>query len=228
MTHNDRATPDVMSPMRARRANKRQVIIAPATDPYRKHQALVDLARAISLEVKPPQLPEHSIGRKFTGTASAETRADWIEWVDLVARRWPGPLTAQDLRAMSGAPMSWCVMILEEWRALLERGLNEAHRRSLVLSYLAEAEAISREALALIQSSGDEQLRLAGLRLALESLKKRQNCIGFDRLSLEPRSISAQCWQEQPAVSGLTMDELRRVGEIVSRALSREAQDSPA
>ena len=99
MSQVKRRTALALSPMRAREC------------------AIADHERASELES--PRLPEHPIGKKFLGVASAEMRAEWIRWIDDVARRWPAPLSAQDLAKISGAPMNWCVAMLEEWRAHL-------------------------------------------------------------------------------------------------------------
>ena len=199
-----------------------RLIIAPASDPYARHQALIDLAHDIARELPPPSLPDHPIGRQYTGVAAPETRADWITYVDQVARRWPGPLNAHDLARITGAPVRWTNKIVGEWRALLERGLTEDQRRSMALAMSAEAEAIAREALALVQSSGDERLKAAGLKLALDSLTRRQSLIGADQISLQaPVEVSAGDWTEQAAAAGLSAEDLKDIGDIASRAMSR-------
>ena len=153
-------------------------------------------------------------------------RASWIAYVDQVARRWPAPLTAQDLNKITGAPMRWTQAILKDWRALLERGITEDQRRSMALALGAEAEAIAREALALVQSSGDERLKAAGLKLALDSLARRQSLIGADKINLEARvEVNSGSWTDHAAAAGLTGDELRQIGDIASRAISRESQE---
>lgn len=203
-----------------------RVIIAPASDPYYRHQALVDLAQDIARELPPPSLPDHPIGRQYRGVAPPETRASWIQWVDTAARRWPAPLTPPDIQKMTGAPPQWCKAIHDEWRALLERGITEEQRRSMALSLGAEAEAIAREALALVQSSGDERLKAAGLKLALDSLARRQSLIGADKISLEARvEVTQGSWTEHAAAAGLTGDELRQIGDIASKAMSRQARE---
>ena len=203
-----------------------RVIIAPASDPYYRHQALVDLAQDIARELPPPSLPDFPIRQDFTGRAPADTRAEWLAYIDQVARRWPGPFTAHDLAKITGAPVRWTHKLLAEWRALLERGLTEEQRRSMALSLGAEAEAIAREALALVQSSGDERLKAAGLKLALDSLARRQSLIGADKISLEARvEVSQGSWTEHAAAAGLTGDELRQIGDIASKAMSRQARE---
>ena len=203
-----------------------KVLIAPASDPYYRHQSLVDLAQGISRELPPPSLPDHMIGLQYIGRAEGDVRASWIAYVDEVARRWPAPLTAQDLNKITGAPMRWTQAILKDWRALLERGITEDQRRSMALALSAEAEAIAREALALVQSSGDERLKAAGLKLALDSLARRQSLIGADKINLEARvEVSSGSWTDHAAAAGLTGDELRQIGDIASRAISRESQD---
>lgn len=203
-----------------------RVLIAPASDPYYRHQSLVDLAQGISRELPPPSLPDHMIGLQYIGRAEGDVRASWIAYVDEVARRWPAPLTAQDLNKITGAPMRWTQAILKDWRALLERGITEDQRRSMALALSAEAEAIAREALALVQSSGDERLKAAGLKLALDSLARRQSLIGADKISLEARvEVSSGSWTDHAAAAGLTGDELRQIGDIASRAISRESAE---
>jgi len=216
------ATPP--APIPAPRAER--VIIAPASDPYYRHQALKDLAQEIAQEIPPPSLPDHPIGRQFTGVAPAHTRAEWIAYIDQVARRWPGPLTAQDLAKITGAPMKWTHKLIHEWKALLERGITEDQRRSMALSMGAEAEAIAREALALVQSSGDERIKAAGLKLALDSLARRQSLIGADKIALEARvEVQQGSWTDHAAAAGLSGDELRQIGDIASRAISRKDGD---
>ena len=199
-----------------------RLVIAPASDPYSRHQALIDLASDIARELPPPFLPDHPIRNEFVGRAAPETRAAWIDYVDQVARRWPGPLNAHDLARITGAPIRWTNKIVGEWRALLERGLTEDQRRSMALAMSAEAEAIAREALALVQSSGDERLKAAGLKLALDSLARRQSLIGADQISLQaPVEVSSGDWTEQAAAAGLSAEDLKDIGDIASRAMSR-------
>lgn len=203
-----------------------RVIIAPASDPYYRHSALQDLAQDIAQELPPPALPDHPIGRQYTGVAPADTRAEWISYIDQVARRWPGPLTAHDVSKITGAPVKWTHQLVGEWRALLERGITEDQRRSMALSMGAEAEAIAREALALVQSSGDERIKAAGLKLALDSLARRQSLIGADKIALEARiEVSQGSWTDHAAAAGLSGDELRQIGDIASRALSRKEEE---
>ncbi len=203
-----------------------RVLIAPASDPYYRHQPLVDLAQGIARELPPPDLPDFPIRQEFTGRAPSTTRAAWIAYVDEVARRWPAPLNAHDLNKITGAPVRWTQQIIKDWRALLERGITEDQRRSMALALSAEAEAIAREALALVQSSGDERLKAAGLKLALDSLARRQSLIGADKINLEARvEVSSGSWTDHAAAAGLTGDELRQIGDIASRAISRESQD---
>jgi hypothetical protein len=212
------------APIPAPRAER--VIIAPASDPYYRHFALVELAQDIARELPPPSLPDHPIGQEYTGRATGDRRAEWISYIDQVARRWPGPLTPQDLSKISGAPVRWTNRLLEEWRALLERGITEDQRRSMALSMGAEAEAIAREALALVQSSDDERIKATGLKLALDSLARRQSLIGADKVALEARvEVTQGSWTEHAATAGLTGDELRQIGDIASRALSRKDED---
>ena len=203
-----------------------KVLIAPASDPYYRHQPLVDLAQGIARELPPPDLPDFPIRQEFTGRAPSTTRAAWIAYVDEVARRWPAPLNAHDLNKITGAPVRWTQQIIKDWRALLERGITEDQRRSMALALSAEAEAIAREALALVQSSGDERLKAAGLKLALDSLARRQSLIGADKISLEARvEVSSGSWTDHAAAAGLTGDELRQIGDIASRAMSRESKE---
>lgn len=212
------------APVLAPRAER--VIIAPASDPYYRHFALVELAQEIARELPPPSLPDHPIGQEFTGRATGDRRAEWITYIDQVARRWPGPLTPQDLSKITGAPVRWTHKLLEEWRALLERGITEDQRRAMALSMGAEAEAIAREALALVQSSGDERIKATGLKLALDSLARRQSLIGADRVALEARiEVSQGSWTDHAAAAGLTGEELKQIGDIASRALSRKDEE---
>ena len=212
------------APVLAPRAER--VIIAPASDPYYRHSALVELAQDIARELPPPSLPDHPIGQDYTGRARGDKRAEWISYIDQVARRWPGPLTSQDLAKITGAPVRWTHKLLEEWRALLERGITEDQRRAMALSMGAEAEAIAREALALVQSSGDERIKATGLKLALDSLARRQSLIGADKVALEARiEVSQGSWTDHAAAAGLTGDELRQIGDIASRALSRKDEE---
>ena len=201
----------------------KELIIAPSSDPYARHQSLLDLAQGIAQELPPPRLPDHKIGRQYTGVAPGETRAAWISYIDQVARRWPAPLTSQDLHRITGAPETWTSRILVEWKALLERGITEDQRRSMALSMSAEAEAIAREALALVQSSGDERLKAAGLKLALDSLARRQSLIGADQISLAaPVEVTETSWTEHAAAAGLSAEDLKDIGDIASRAMSRQ------
>ena len=203
-----------------------RVLIAPASDPYYRHKPLVDLAQGIARELPPPDLPDFPIRQEFTGRAPSTTRAAWIAYVDEVARRWPAPLNAHDLNKITGAPVRWTQQIIKDWRALLERGITEDQRRSMALALSAEAEAIAREALALVQSSGDERLKAAGLKLALDSLARRQSLIGADKINLEARvEVSTGSWTDHAAAAGLTGDELRQIGDIASRAISREGTE---
>mgnify|MGYP003148732294 CR=1 FL=1 len=203
-----------------------RVLIAPASDPYYRHQPLVDLAQGIARELPPPDLPDFPIRQEFTGRAPSTTRAAWIAYVDEVARRWPAPLNAHDLNKITGAPVRWTQQIIKDWRALLERGITEDQRRSMALALSAEAEAIAREALALVQSSGDERLKAAGLKLALDSLARRQSLIGADKINLEARvEVNSGSWTDHAAAAGLTGDELRQIGDIASRAISRESRE---
>jgi len=212
------------APVLAPRAER--VIIAPASDPYYRHFALVELAQEIARELPPPSLPDHPIGQEYTGRATGDKRAEWIHYIDQVARRWPGPLTSQDLAKITGAPVRWTNKLLEEWRALLERGITEDQRRAMALSMGAEAEAIAREALALVQSSGDERIKATGLKLALDSLARRQSLIGADKVALEARvEVTQGSWTDHAAAAGLTGDELRQIGDIASRALSRKEEE---
>ena len=212
------------APVLAPRAER--VIIAPASDPYYRHFALVELAQEIARELPPPSLPDHPIGQEYAGRARGDRRAEWITYIDQVARRWPGPLTPQDLAKITGAPARWTQKMLEEWRALLERGITEDQRRAMALSMGAEAEAIAREALALVQSSGDERIKATGLKLALDSLARRQSLIGADKVALEARiEVSQGSWTDHAAAAGLTGDELRQIGDIASRALSRKDEE---
>ena len=115
---------------------------------------------------------------------------------------------------------------MEEYRALLERGITEERRRSMALTMTAEAEAIAREALALVESSGDERIKATGLKLALDALARRQSLIGADKIALEARvEISQGSWTDHAAAAGLTGDELRQIGDIASRAISRKGSE---
>ena len=102
----------------------------------------------------------------------------------------PAPLTVQDVVSITGAPTNWCKAIFTEWRALLEQGINEDQRRGMVLSLLCEAEAISPKALAIVQSSGDERLQVNGLKIALDSLKRRQSLLEETHPTINQVSIS--------------------------------------
>ena len=135
-------------------------------------------------------------------------------------------MTAHDVSKITGAPVKWTHQLVGEWRALLERGITEDQRRSMALSMGAEAEAIAREALALVQSSGDERIKAAGLKLALDSLARRQSLIGVDKIALEARvEVTQGAWRDHAAAAGLSGDELRQIGDIASRALSRKDDD---
>ena len=203
-----------------------RVIIAPASDPYYRHQSLVDLAQSIAQELPPPSLPDHKIGKEFTGRASGDLRATWLDYIDQVSRRWPGPFSAHDLSKITGAPVRWTFKLMEEYRALLERGITEERRRSMALTMTAEAEAIAREALALVQSSGDERIKATGLKLALDALARRQSLIGADKIALEARvEVTSGAWTEHAAAAGLTGEELRQIGDIASRAISRKGSE---
>ena len=203
-----------------------RVIIAPASDPYYRHQSLVNLAQSIAQELPPPSLPDHTIGKEFTGRASGDLRATWLDYIDQVSRRWPGPFTAHDLTKITGAPVRWTFKLMEEYRALLERGITEERRRSMALTMTAEAEAIAREALALVESSGDERIKATGLKLALDALARRQSLIGADKIALEARvEVTSGSWTDHAAAAGLTGDELRQIGDIASRAISRKGSE---
>jgi hypothetical protein len=92
----------------------------------------------------------------------------------------------------------------------------------MALSMGAEAEAIAREALALVQSSGDERIKATGLKLALDSLARRQSLIGADKVALEARvEVQQGSWTEHAAAAGLSAADLRQIGDITSRALSK-------
>ena len=82
---------------------------------------------------------------------------------------------------------------------------------------------VAREALALVQSSGDERIKATGLKLALDSLARRQSLIGADKVPLEARiEVTQGSWTDHAAAAGLSGEELRQIGDIASRALSRK------
>ena len=96
----------------------------------------------------------------------------------------------------------------------------------MALTMTAEAEAIAREALALVESSGDERIKATGLKLALDSLARRQSLIGADKVALEARvEVQQGSWTDHAVAAGLTGDELRQIGDIASRALSRKDEE---
>ena len=202
------------------------VLLAPARDPWFKSSSLAQRAESLALELPPPQVPDGYRGRESVGLAKGDERATWIYYIDQVQRRWPAPLTASDLNRITGAPVRWCYAMLEEWRALLSKGISEDQRRSLALSLSAEAEAIAREALALVSGSEDERVKAGALKLALDALGRRQSLAGLDRITLEAKiEQKATNWTEQAAAAGLSADELRQIGDITSRALSRKSEN---
>ena len=201
------------------------VLLAPARDPWFKSSALAQRAQQLSAELPPPQVPDGYRGRESVGLAKGDERATWIYYIDQVQRRWPAPLTASDLHRITGAPVRWCYALLEEWKALLARGISEDQRRSLALSLSAEAEAIAREALALVSGSEDERVKAGALKLALDALGRRQSLAGLDKITLEAKiEQKTTDWTEQAAAAGLSADELRQIGDITSRALSRKTE----
>jgi len=202
------------------------VILAPARDPWFKSSSLAQRAQDIALELPPPQVPNGYRGRESVGLAKGDERAEWIFYIDQIQRRWPAPLTASDLNRITGAPVRWCYALLEEWKALLARGISEDQRRSLALSLSAEAEAIAREALALVSGSEDERVKAGALKLALDALGRRQSLAGLDKITLEAKiETKSQNWTEQAAAAGLSADELKQIGDITSRALSRKSEN---
>ena len=185
------------------------VLLAPARDPWFRSSTLKNRASELREELPPPD---------------GENRAEWIYYIDELQRRWPAPLSATDIHKISGRPVRLCAAMSRDWRDLLSKGITEDQRRSLALSLSAEAEAIAREALALCSGSDDARVKAAALKLALDSLGRRQSLAGLDKVSLEAK-IEARntSWTEQAAAAGLSPEDLRKIGDITSAAMSKQS-----
>jgi hypothetical protein len=160
--------------------------------------------------------------QSIIGQMDPASRADWIAWLDAVARRWAGPLTAQDIHKMSGAPARWCAYLLAEWRALLGAGISLESRRALASSLGAEAEAISREALALASQTDDDRLKGSALKLALDANARRASLAGLDKISLDlvVRSSGGSI-EAQMKELGIDAESLKRIGELASNKMGK-------
>lgn len=202
-----------------------RVVLASPRDPLARHDALSAHAEKIRAELPPPMREgeEVRLGQQsLIGQMDPTSRADWIAWLDAVARRWAGPLTAQDIHRMSGAPARWCAYLLAEWRALLGAGISLESRRALASSLGAEAEAISREALALASQTDDERLKGNALKLALDANARRASLAGLDKISLDlvVRSSGGSI-EAQMAELGIDAESLRRIGELASNKMGK-------
>lgn len=158
-----------------------------------------------------------------TWMTSGDLRANWIKWIDAIARRYPAPLSPKELQRISGAPIRFCNSMFKEWRAMLRNGVGDDDRRALAIALSAEAEAIAREAMLLATNTEDDRVQMAGLKLALDAIGKRTDLLGLDKIDLAPPvELKGLTWQEQAREAGLTDEDLKAIGDIASKALSRK------
>lgn len=158
-----------------------------------------------------------------TWMTSGDLRANWIKWIDSIARRYPAPLSPKELQRISGAPIRFCNSMFKEWRAMLRNGVGDDDRRALAIALSAEAEAIAREAMLLATNTEDDRVQMAGLKLALDAIGKRTDLLGLDKIDLAPPvELKGLTWQEQAKEAGLTDEDLKAIGDIASKALSRK------
>ena len=197
-----------------------------ASDPSNRSSALAERALRIAGEIPPPSI-DGFVGVSSIGKAPAQQRAEWLSWIDRVARSWSGPLYPRDLIRISGAPSKWVSAMYNEWRALLAEGLNDDTKRSMALSLSLEAEGIAREALALYANTDDDRAKGASLKLALDAIDRRMKILNIGSLDLSPQKASETLSLDQQAENmGLTAEDLREVADIASRAMSNNKTKS--
>ena len=202
------------------------VLVANASEPLARYSALSARAERIANEHPAPVLHEGYRGNESIGRAKPHERAEWIAWIDRVSRSWAGPLYAQDLANMSGAPARWCKAMLLEYRAHLATGLNEDQRRSLTLGLIAEVEGLAREALALASNTDDERAKGGALKLALDSIDRRSKLIGSANLTLEqPAKVETSSWENTANRLGFDESTLKQIADIASQSLSETPED---
>ena len=185
---------------------------------------LSEKSERVARELPAPAPPPRAGSAATYGRASPDDRAEWITWVDAVARRWAGPLYAQDLERISGAPLRWCAAMLRDYRALQAKGLDSDARRSSALALAAEAEAISREAFVIAASSTDERAQGAALKLALDALDRRARILQVNTVELEAPQVS----EDLPLSSrlerlGLSESDLKGIADIASKAITKRS-----
>jgi len=184
-----------------------------------KSRALNKREERLSQEIPAPEVPVNPA----TWTTNGELRANWVKWIDSIARRYPAPLSPKELQRISGAPIRFCNSMFKEWRAMLRNGVGDDDRRALAIALSAEAEAIAREAMLLATNTEDDRVQMAGLKLALDAIGKRTDLLGLDKIDLAPPvELKGLTWQEQAKEAGLTDEDLKAIGDIASKALSRK------
>jgi hypothetical protein len=185
---------------------------------YKPH-ALNKREERLRQEIPAPPVP---VDPK-TWMTSGDLRASWIQWIDAIARRYPAPLSPKELQRISGAPVRFCNSMFKEWRAMLQNGIGDNDRRALAIALSAEAEAVAREAMLLATNTEDDRVQMAGLKLALDAIGKRTDLLGLDKIDLAPPvEMKGLTWQEQAIEAGLTEEDLKAIGDIASKALSRK------
>ena len=202
-----------------------RVLIAPARDLDLRRAALEELAEHLRHEHPAPALSYELQGRRKK-ILSPESRAEALAWLDRIARAWPAPLNVGDLSQITAGniPAATLSELLRERHALAAQGLSDERRRALAVTMLDEAEAISREALALAAGGLDERTRAAGLKLALDTLAMRSRLAGLDRITLELTrgEDTGATWTERAAAAGLDASTLAQIGDLASKALNHE------
>ena len=210
---------DKSSPIRGAKTSPRPpraYVVYP--DQYKPH-ALNKREQRLRDEIPAPAVP---VDPK-TWMTSGDLRASWIKWIDAIARRYPAPLSPKELQRISGAPVRFCNSMFKEWRAMLQNGIGEDDRRALAIALSAETEAIAREAMLLATNTEDDRVQMAGLKLALDAIGRRTDLLGLDKIDLAPPvQMKGLTWQEQAIEAGLTEEDLKAIGDIASKALSRK------
>ena len=202
------------------RDNRGSVQVLSAADPYDRSDALRARAERVGARYPAPSAEQFS-GKRSIGLAKPSERAQWIAWIDRVSRAWAGPLYAQDIARMSGAPVAWCAAMYAEWRAHLAEGLDMDARRGAALALGAEIESIAREALAIVELSPDERAKGAALKLALDALDRRARLIGAYEIDLSPKqSVNNQGGAQALAEIGINARALAEIADVASAAMS--------
>ena len=194
-----------------------------AQDPTKRNAALENRALKLREEYPPPdQIPK----KDKLHQANQETfniKAQWLQWIDSIQRRWIGPLDLRDLMRISNTPQYFAQYLLFEYRAQLAKGLSEEDKRSSALALCGEAEAIGREAMILATQAEDPKTKLSALKLGLDSIQRRTSLLGLDSLDLNLRVEKVESsWTERAEKAGLTAADLAKIGDIASRAISKK------